>query len=86
MLVISPGCKGEVGTMAKEKTMSAINAFAFENILVLPRTCCECVPVVAEDVVPSSQVPVISPSWRVEIGSDVVRKLVQHWFKNEEHS
>ena len=66
--------------------MSAINALAFENILVLPRTCCECVPIVAEEVIRYSRVPVVSPRWTVETGLDGTRKLVQNWLKNEERS
>ena len=66
--------------------MSTIQAFAFENILALPRTCCECVPVVTEDVIRYSRVPAVSSRWTAEKGPDGTRNLVQHWFKNEERS
>jgi hypothetical protein len=39
-----------------------------------------------EDVIQTPRMPVVSPRWSVEIGADGSRKLVQHWFKNDEET
>jgi hypothetical protein len=62
--------------------MSAINVFAFEKLLVFPRTCCECVRPVAEDAIQNSHEPVVSRKWAVEMSNDGTRRLAAHWFKN----
>lgn len=64
--------------------MSAIHTLTFHNVLVFPRTRCACVRIVAEDVIEQLRLPVVSPRWNVEIGPDGTRRLVQHWFKNDE--
>ena len=64
--------------------MSAIHTLTFHNILVFPRTHCASVRVIAEDVIEQPRIPVVSPRWSVETGPDGARRLVQHWFKNDE--
>jgi hypothetical protein len=64
--------------------MSAINTLTFQSVFVFPRTHCACMRIVAEDVIEQAPVPIVSPRWSVETGADGTRRLVQHWFKNDE--
>ena len=63
--------------------MSAIDTFAFHNVIVFPRTRCAPVRAFAEDVIQNSHVPFVTPRWTVEIGDDGTQRLVQHWVKSE---
>ena len=63
--------------------MSAINTFAFQNIMFLPRTGCAYACVFAEETVRQTREPVVTSRWTVETNLDGTRRLVRHWFKNE---
>ena len=62
--------------------MSAINTFAFQNVMFLPRTGCACACVFAEETVRQTHEPVVTARWTVETNPDGTRRLVRHWFKN----
>lgn len=64
--------------------MSAINVFAFENVLIFPHIACDCVCHVEETRIIPMVAPVVNRKWAVEISSDGTRHLVAHWFKNEQ--
>ena len=63
--------------------MSAINTFAFQNVMFLPRTGCACGCMLAEEAVRQTLEPVVTARWTMETNSDGTRRLVRHWFKNE---
>ena len=66
--------------------MSAIYTFAFNNVLLFPRTCCERVRLIREEVipvVPFVRAPVVTPKWRVEIDREGNRRLVEQWIRSE---
>jgi hypothetical protein len=63
--------------------MSAINTFAFQNVLFLPRTGYACACMFAEEAVRQTHDPVVTARWTMETNPDGTRRLVRHWFKNE---
>ena len=63
--------------------MSAINTFAFQNLMLIPRTRCACKWVFADETVRQTHAPVVTARWAVETDPDGTRRLVRHWFKNE---
>ena len=63
--------------------MSAINTFAFQNVMFLPRTGYACACMFAEETVPQTHEPGVTARWTMETNPDGTRRLVRHWFKNE---
>jgi len=63
--------------------MSAINTFAFQNVLFLPHTGCACASMFAEETVRQTHGPVVTARWTMETNPDGTRRLVRHWYKNE---
>ena len=63
--------------------MSAINTFDFQNVMFLPRTAYACACMFAEETVPHTHAPVVTARWTMETNPDGTRRLVRHWFKNE---
>lgn len=63
--------------------MSAINTFAFQNVMFLPRTGYACACMFAEGTVRQRHEPVVTARWTMETNPDGTRRLVRHWFKNE---
>jgi len=63
--------------------MSAINTFAFQNLVFLPRPGCACTCVFAEETVRQTHEPVVTARWTMETNPDGTKRLVRHWFKNE---
>jgi hypothetical protein len=63
--------------------MSAINTFAFQNVMFLPRTGSAYAWMFAEETARQTHEPVVTARWTMEINPDGTRRLVRHWFKNE---
>ena len=63
--------------------MSAINTFAFQNLMLIPRTRSASMCVFTEESVRQTHEPVVTARWTVETNPDGTRRLVRHWFKNE---
>ena len=63
--------------------MSAINTFAFQNVMLLPRTGSACACMFAEETARQTLEPVVTARWTMETDPDGTRRLVCHWFKNE---
>ena len=63
--------------------MSAINTFAFQKVMFLPRTGHAGACMFGEETVPHTHAPVVTARWTMETNSDGTRRLVRHWFKNE---
>ena len=63
--------------------MSAINTFAFQNVLFLPRTGCAYLCRFAEETVRQRHEPAVTARWTMETNPDGTRRLVRHWFKSE---
>lgn len=62
--------------------MSAINTFAFQNLMIA-RTRSASMCVFTEETVRQTHEPVVTARWTVETNPDGTRRLVRHWFKNE---
>jgi len=62
--------------------MSAINTFAFQNLMLTAHPRCACTCVFAELTVRQRHEPVVTARWRVETNPDGTRRIVRHWFKN----
>ena len=63
--------------------MSAINAFAFQNILCVPQTRCACRGAFAEEATPLQRELVVTARWMLETGQDGTRCLVRQWFTSD---
>ena len=63
--------------------MSAINTFAFQNLMLIPRTRCACTCMFGEETVRQTNEPVVTARWTMETNPDGTKRLVWHWFKNE---
>jgi len=63
--------------------MSAINTFAFQNVIGFSRTRRACAWVFAEQTLQPTQEPVVTARWTVETDQNGARRLVRHWFSNE---
>ena len=59
--------------------MSAINTFAFQNILCVPQTRCAWPWVFAEETMQRPHVPVVTARWQFETDKDGNRRLVRYW-------
>jgi len=64
--------------------MLAINTFDFHNVIVFSCICCESVHLLAEPQIPQPLVPKVTARWSVATDKDGTRRLVQHWFKNDD--
>jgi hypothetical protein len=63
--------------------MSAINTFAFQNLMISPRTGCACACLFAEETAQQTREPVVTARWTMETSPDGTRRLARHWYKNE---
>jgi len=64
--------------------MSAISVFILNNVSGMPRTCCECVRVIArQGRILNAREPVVTARWSVEIDVQGKRRLVEHWFRRQ---
>ena len=63
--------------------MSAINTFAFQNLMLIPRTRGSSLCVFMEETVRQTHEPVVTARWTVETNPDGTRRLMRHWFKNK---
>ena len=56
--------------------MSAINTFAFQNVMLLPRTGSACACMFAEETARQTLEPVVTARWTMETDPDGTRRLV----------